>query len=96
MNALKRTLAALVVSGGAALALTPVAAHADEPAVEGPPIVERVGGIVNHPGHTVQDTKTAVGVTAQAAGSATQATDSSLKGAGSALTAGLPKTPKVE
>ncbi|MFG2485789.1 MULTISPECIES: hypothetical protein [Streptomyces] len=95
MNALKRTLAALVVSGGA-LALTSVAAHADEPAVQGPPIAQRVGDIVDHPGHAVQDTKTAVGATAQAAGSATQATDSSLKGAGAALTAGLPKTPKVE
>ncbi|CAM5250608.1 hypothetical protein [Streptomyces avidinii] len=95
MNALKRTLAALVVSGGA-LALAPVAAHADEPAVQGPPIVERVGGIVDHPGQAVQDTKTAVGVTASAAGSATRATDSSLKGTGTALTGGLPKTPKVE
>lgn len=96
MNAMKRTLAALVVSGGAALALTPVAAHADEPAIQGPPITQRVGEIVDHPGQAVQDTKTAVGVTASAAGSATKAADSSLKGAGSALTAGLPNAPKVE
>ncbi|MFE5807518.1 hypothetical protein OG444_17015 [Streptomyces sp. NBC_01232] len=96
MNALKRTLTALVVSGGAALALTPVAAHADEPAAQAPPVAGRVVDIVDHPGQAVQDTKTAVGATASAAGSAAQATDSSLKGAGSALAAGLPKPPKVE
>ncbi|WP_314250472.1 hypothetical protein [Streptomyces sp. DSM 40907] len=95
MNALKRTLAALVVSGGA-LALTSVAAHADEAPEQAPPVVGRVVDIVDHPTQAVQDTKTAVGVTAQAAGSATQATDSSLKGAGAALTSGLPDTPKVK
>ncbi|MEU4731491.1 MULTISPECIES: hypothetical protein [unclassified Streptomyces] len=96
MNAMKRTLAALVVSGGAALVLTPVAAHADGPAGNGAPAVAgRVLDIVDHPAQTVQDTKTAVGVTAAAAGSATKATDSSLKGTGTAL-AGLPKTPKVD
>lgn len=42
----------------------------------------------------MQDTKTAVGVTASAAGSATKATDASLSGAGTALQ-GLPKTPAV-
>ncbi|MFJ7588242.1 hypothetical protein ACIQZO_12835 [Streptomyces sp. NPDC097617] len=95
MNALKRTLAALVVSGGA-LALVPAAAHADEPAAQGTPIVERVGDIVDHPSHAVQDTRTAVGVTTSAAGSATRATDSSLTGTGSALAAGLPSAPKVK
>ncbi|MGW6980756.1 hypothetical protein ACWGE1_15115 [Streptomyces sp. NPDC054932] len=96
MNALKRSLAALVVSGGAALALTPVAAHADEPAVQAPPVAGRVVDIVDHPTQAVDDTRTAVGVTTSAAGSATRATDSSLKGAGSALAAGLPRPPKVE
>ncbi|MFB7255013.1 hypothetical protein [Streptomyces nojiriensis] len=94
MNALKRTLAALLVSGGA-LALVPAAAHADEAPDQAPPIAGRVVDIVDHPSQAVQDTKTAVGVTAQAAGSAGQAADSSLKGAGSALTAGLPTAPKV-
>ncbi|OEJ32404.1 hypothetical protein [Streptomyces subrutilus] len=94
MNAMKRTLSALVLSGGAALALTPVAAHADEPA-EAPPVAGRVLEIVDHPGQTVQDTKTALGVTAAAAGSATKATDSSLSGAGNALSGGLPSAPKV-
>ncbi|MFE2328332.1 hypothetical protein ACFXD5_31245 [Streptomyces sp. NPDC059385] len=94
MNAMKRTLAALVLSGGAALALTPVAAHADGMA-QGVPLTERVGDIVDHPAQAVQDTKTAVGVTTQAAGSATKATDTSLAGAGGALSAGLPSAPKV-
>ncbi|MFE9632424.1 hypothetical protein [Streptomyces sp. NPDC006463] len=84
---MKRTLSALVLTGGAALALTPVAAHADEPAVQGPPIAQRLGEIVDHPAQTVQDTKLAVGATTAAAGSATA-------GAGTALS-GLPKTPKV-
>ncbi|MFD9307392.1 hypothetical protein ACFWCB_32765 [Streptomyces sp. NPDC060048] len=89
MNAIKRSLAALLVSGGAALVLSPAAAHAaDGPAVQGPPITQRVGEIVDHPGGAVKDAKTAVEATASA-------TDSSLAGAGSALTAGLPKTPKV-
>ncbi|MFJ4780824.1 hypothetical protein [Streptomyces sp. NPDC088762] len=96
---MKRTLAGLILSGGAALALTPVAAHADATAdasgKEAPPIAQRLTEIVDHPGQTVQDTKTAVGVTAAAAGSATKATDSSLAGTGTALS-GLPKTPKVK
>ncbi|WP_329384159.1 hypothetical protein OG625_22750 [Streptomyces sp. NBC_01351] len=92
---MKRTLAALVLSGGAALALTPIAAHADGGMPQGVPLTERVGEIVDHPGQAVQDTKTAVGITTQAAGSATKATDSSLAGAGSALHAGLPKAPSV-
>ncbi|MCX4692735.1 hypothetical protein [Streptomyces sp. NBC_01408] len=96
MNAMKRTLSALVLTGGAALALTPVAAHADEPAIQGPPITQRVTDIVDHPGQAVQDTKTAVGVTAAAAGSATKATESSLGGAGTALSSGLPDAPKVK
>ncbi|MBT2470242.1 hypothetical protein J7E97_20775 [Streptomyces sp. ISL-66] len=97
MNAIKRSLAALVLSGGAALALTPAVAHAaDEPALQGPPITQRVGEIVDHPGGAVRDAKTAVEVTASAAGSASKATDASLAGAGTALSAGLPKTPKVK
>ncbi|MFD7263793.1 hypothetical protein [Streptomyces sp. NPDC059874] len=95
MNAMKRTLSALVLTGGAALALTPVAAHADQSPIPGPPITQRVGEIVKHPEQAVEDTKTAVGVTAAVAGSAAKATDSSLAGAGSAMDAGLPKTPKV-
>ncbi|MET9886202.1 hypothetical protein ABZZ20_24325 [Streptomyces sp. NPDC006430] len=92
MNAMKRSLAALVLSGGA-LALTPVAAHADGSSLQAAaPLAHRVGDIVDHPGHAVQDTKTAVGVTASAAGSAAKATDSSLGGAGTAL-GGLPKPP---
>ncbi|MBT2452469.1 hypothetical protein J7F03_36550 [Streptomyces sp. ISL-43] len=96
MNAIKRSLAALVLSGGAALALTPAVAHAaEEPAVQGPPITQRVGEIVDHPGGTIKDAKTAVEVTASAAGSASKATDATLTGAGTSLSAGLPKTPKV-
>ncbi|MFG2879562.1 hypothetical protein ACGFYU_31905 [Streptomyces sp. NPDC048337] len=98
MTAIKRTLAALVLSGGAALALTPVAAHADANAdgraIEGPPITQRLGEIANHPGQAVQDTKTAVGATTGAVGSASKATGSSLSGTKTALH-GLPKTPKV-
>ncbi|WP_251049655.1 MULTISPECIES: hypothetical protein [unclassified Streptomyces] len=92
---MKRSLAALVLSGGVALALSPAIAHAGESANPGPPIAKRLGDIVDHPGHAVHDTKTAVGVTASAAGSAAKATDGSLSGTGSALTGGLPKTPKV-
>ncbi|WP_411106729.1 hypothetical protein [Streptomyces sp. cmx-4-9] len=96
MNAMKRTLSALVLTGGAALALTPAAAFAaDEPAIQGPPITQRVTDIVDHPGQAVQDTKTAVGVTTAAAGSATEATESSLSGAGTALASGLPQPPKA-
>ncbi|MEW2581938.1 hypothetical protein [Streptomyces virginiae] len=97
MTAMKRTLAALVLSGGAALALVPAAAHAaDEPATGAAPLVGRVVDIADHPAQTVQDAKTAVAVTQGAVGSATKATDSSLGGTGSALDAGLPKTPKVD
>ncbi|MFF1415698.1 hypothetical protein ACFVX6_39010 [Streptomyces sp. NPDC058289] len=96
MNAIKRRLAALVLSGGAALALSPAVAHAaDEPAIQGPPITQRVGEIVDHPGGAVKDAKTAVDITASAAGSASKATDASLGGAGNALSSGLPKAPKV-
>ncbi|MCM1969044.1 MULTISPECIES: hypothetical protein [unclassified Streptomyces] len=95
MNAIKRSLAALVLSGGAALALSPVAHAADEPAIQGPPITQRVGEIVDHPGGAVKDAKTAVEITASAAGSASKATDASLGGAGTALSSGLPKPPKV-
>ncbi|WP_051836311.1 hypothetical protein [Streptomyces sp. NRRL F-2580] len=92
MNAMKRTLAALVVTGGAALALTPVAAHADEPAAQAPPVVDRVVDIVDHPARTVQDAKTAVAVTSSAAGNAAGATDASL----TAPLHTLPKTPAVK
>lgn len=96
MNAIKRSLAALVLTGGAALALTPAVAHAaDEPNIQGPPITQRVGEIVDNPSGAVKDAKTAVEVTASAAGSASKATDTSLAGAGTALSAGLPKAPKV-
>lgn len=95
MNAMKRTLSALVLSGGAALALTPVAAHAEETTPQAPPLAARVVDIVDHPAQTVQDTKTALDVTTAAAGTATEATNSSLSGAGTALSGGLPKTPKV-
>ncbi|MBZ9596419.1 hypothetical protein K7B06_15155 [Streptomyces erythrochromogenes] len=98
MTVMKRTLAALVLSGGAALALVPAAHAADEPsaATGAAPLVGRVVEIADHPAQTVQDTKTAVAVTQGAVGSAAKATDSSLGGAGSALDAGLPKTPKVD
>ncbi|MFF9983734.1 hypothetical protein [Streptomyces erythrochromogenes] len=96
MTAMKRTLAALVLSGGAALALVPGAAHAADEPSGAAPLVGRVVDIADHPAQTVQDAKTAVAVTQGAVGSATKATDSSLGGAGSALEAGLPKTPKVD
>ncbi|MFE2141100.1 hypothetical protein ACFXA3_04970 [Streptomyces sp. NPDC059456] len=95
MNAMKRRLTALVLTSGAALALTPVAAHADGPTIEGQPVTQRIGHIANHPGQAVDDTKTALAVTASAAGSATKATDASLTGAGTALSSGLPKPPAV-
>ncbi|MFF3678922.1 hypothetical protein ACFYYS_33755 [Streptomyces sp. NPDC002120] len=89
---MKRTLAALVVTGGAALALTPVAAHADGPAAQAPPVVDRVVDIVDHPARTVHDAKTAVAVTSSAAGNAAGATDASLTGPLHTL----PKTPSVK
>ncbi|MFI5619575.1 hypothetical protein [Streptomyces sp. NPDC051567] len=99
---MKRTLAGLVLSGGAALALTPAVAHADEPPAEAPPVVERITEIVDHPGQTLQDTRTALGIAASAAGSSAKATDSSLtgvgpslEGAGTALLGGLPSTPSA-
>ncbi|MFD4135596.1 hypothetical protein [Streptomyces goshikiensis] len=96
MNPVKRGLAALVLSGGAALALTPVAAHAaDGPAVQGPPITARVGDIVDHPGSALHDTKTAVGTASTAVGSAAQTTGSSLTGAAPTLSSGLPHAPKI-
>ncbi|MFD3541160.1 hypothetical protein ACFWUQ_16920 [Streptomyces sp. NPDC058662] len=95
MNAMKRTLSALVLTGGAALALTPAVAHADEPAAQAPPVAQRVTEIVDHPGQAVQDTRTALAVTAAAAGSATKSTNASLGSAGGALDAGLPKPPQV-
>ncbi|MFJ8166773.1 hypothetical protein ACIRBY_38450 [Streptomyces sp. NPDC096136] len=98
MTAIKRTLSALVLTGGAALALTPVAAHAaDGPSTEtqGQPVVERVVDIAGHPGQAVQDTKTALAVTTAAAGSATKSTQGSLAGADTALSGGLPHAPSV-
>ncbi|MET9963565.1 hypothetical protein ABZ128_31590 [Streptomyces sp. NPDC006326] len=93
-NALKRSLAALVLSGGAAVVLTPVAAHADDHTAL-TPLAHRVGEIADHPGSAVNDAKTAVAVTASAAGNATKATNSSLTGAGHSLHGNLPKAPKV-
>ncbi|KOU32283.1 hypothetical protein ADK52_01925 [Streptomyces sp. WM6372] len=93
MNVMKRRLAALVLTSGAALALTPLAAHADTtgPTIEGQPVTKRITDIANHPGQAVDDTKTALAVTTSAAGSAT---NGSLAGAGNSLD-GLPKTPSV-
>ncbi|MFJ7209912.1 hypothetical protein ACIQWR_41150 [Streptomyces sp. NPDC098789] len=96
MNAMKRTLAALVLSGGAALALTPgLAQAADQTTPQGPPITARLGEIVDNPSGAVKDVKTAVGVAAGAAKTSAHATDSSLAGTGTALETGLPKAPKV-
>lgn len=74
----------------------PLAAHADTkgPTIEGQPVTKRITDIANHPGQAVDDTKTALAVTASAAGSATHATDTSLAGAGNAID-GLPKAPSV-
>ncbi|WP_406183294.1 hypothetical protein [Streptomyces sp. NBC_01006] len=96
MNVMKRRLAALVLTSGAAFALSPLAAHADTkgPTIEGQPVTKRITEIANHPGQAVDDTKTALAVTTSAAGSATHATDTSLAGAGNAFD-GLPKTPSV-
>ncbi|MEV7617482.1 hypothetical protein [Streptomyces sp. NPDC089799] len=105
-NAVKRTLAALVLSGGAAVSLIPGVAHAQAPAAATAddsttmsgvgPVVERVTGVVDNPSGAVKDTQTAVGVAAQATGSATKATQTSLSGAGGALQNGLPNAPKVD
>ncbi|MDJ0381446.1 hypothetical protein [Streptomyces sp. G-G2] len=95
MNAMKRTLAALVLSGGAAIALTPGLAQAADQTPSGPPITARLGDIVDHPSGAVKDAKTAVGVAAGAANTSAHATDSSLVGTGTALETGLPKAPKV-
>ncbi|MER5733889.1 hypothetical protein ABT084_37105 [Streptomyces sp. NPDC002138] len=96
MNAMKRTLAALVLSGGAALALTPgLAQAADQSPPQGTPLTTRVGEIVDNPSGTVKDAKTAVGVAAGVAKTSAHATDSSLAGTGTALDTGLPKAPKV-
>ncbi|MFF5446822.1 hypothetical protein [Streptomyces sp. NPDC012888] len=94
MNVMKRTLAALVLSGGAAAVLVP-AAHADDAPSGVTPVVDRVVGIADDPHQAVTDAKTAVGVATTAVGSSAKATDSSLSGAGDALDTGLPKTPSV-
>ncbi|GAA0303481.1 hypothetical protein GCM10010302_47510 [Streptomyces polychromogenes] len=97
MTAIKRTLSALVLTGGAALALTPAAAQAaDGPTLESQPVVERVVDIAGHPGQAVQDTKTALAVTGAAANSATKSTQGSLAGADTALDNGLPHAPTVK
>ncbi|MFD8145775.1 hypothetical protein [Streptomyces sp. NPDC059708] len=96
MTAIKRTLSALVLTGGAALALTPVAHAADGPTMENQPVVERVVDIAGHPGQAVQDTKTALAVTGAAANSATRSTQGSLAGADTALDGGLPHAPTVK
>jgi hypothetical protein len=95
-HVIKRSLAVLALTGGgAALALTPGLAHADEAPAQGTPIVERAADIVDHPGTAVKDTKTALEVTGSAVGTSTKATNSSLAGAGTALAGGLPRAPKA-
>ncbi|RST07470.1 hypothetical protein EF910_07350 [Streptomyces sp. WAC07149] len=100
MKAMKRTLTALALTGGAALALTPLTAHAADggegATLGGQPPVKRVVGIVNHPGQAMDDTRTAVAITGAAVGSAANSTNSSLAGAGGALDAGVPDAPKVK
>ncbi|MER5934891.1 hypothetical protein [Streptomyces sp. NPDC002054] len=91
MNLMKRTLAALALSGGAAVALVPAVAqvaHAGESPLKSTPVTERLVEIVDNPSQTVTDAETAVGVAASA-------TDSSLTSAGGALGSSLPKTPSV-
>ncbi|MFD0380767.1 MULTISPECIES: hypothetical protein [Streptomyces] len=97
MTAIKRTLSTLALTGGAALALTPVAAHAaDGPSLENQPVVERVVDIAGHPGQAMKDTKTALDVTTATAGSAAKSTQGSLAGADTALVGGLPHAPTVK
>ncbi|MFJ3926123.1 hypothetical protein [Streptomyces sp. NPDC090022] len=88
---MKRTLAALVLSGGAAAVLTPVAAHADG-MPEAPPLTKRLGTIAENPQQTVEETRTALGVAAATTGGATQST---LAGTTGALGGGLPHAPSV-
>ncbi|MBW5482905.1 hypothetical protein GPJ59_13705 [Streptomyces bambusae] len=87
---MKRALTALVLSGGAALALAPAAQADGFP--QAPPLTERLGTMADHPDQTVKEAKTALDVTTAATG--TTAT-STLGGAGGALGAGLPKAPSV-
>ncbi len=106
MNAMKRSLAALVVLSGGALALTAGAAHADSNStLQGAaPLAQRVGDVVGHPDHAVQDTKTALAVTGAVTGTAANSAansansslaGSSLAGTGTALQGGLPHAPKA-
>ncbi|MCB5179694.1 hypothetical protein [Streptomyces antimicrobicus] len=90
-SSMKRTLAALVLGGGAALALTPAAAQADG-LPKGQPLTERLGTMVDHPDQAVKDTGTAVGVATAVTSTAAQ---SSLGGAGTALGGGLPDAPSL-
>ncbi|MFF2192008.1 hypothetical protein [Streptomyces sp. NPDC058157] len=98
MTAIKRTLSALALTGGAALALTPAAAAhaADGPTLGNQPVVERVVDIAGHPGQAMKDTKTALDVTTAVAGSATKSTQGSLAGADTGLSGGLPQAPSVK
>ncbi|RKT06216.1 hypothetical protein BX286_4254 [Streptomyces sp. 3211.6] len=95
MTAIKRTLSALALTGGAALALTPSAHAADGPTLGNQPVVERVVDIAGHPGQAMKDTKTALDVTTAVAGSATKSTQGSLAGADTGLAGGLPQAPSV-
>ncbi|MFF5706210.1 hypothetical protein ACFY7H_27555 [Streptomyces sp. NPDC012794] len=97
---MKRTLSVLALTGGAALALTPLTAHAadgaDGATLGGQPPLKRVVDIVDHPGQAVTDAKTAIAVTGAAASGAAKSTNTSLAGAGDALDAGVPDAPKVK
>ncbi|MEV8532890.1 hypothetical protein [Streptomyces sp. NPDC051211] len=95
MNVMKRTLAALALSGGAAVALVPAVAHAEESPLKSTPITERIVEIADNPSQAVTDAETAVGVATSALGTSTEAAESSLTGAGGALDSGLPKAPSV-
>lgn len=91
---MKRTLTALALSGGAAVALVPAvaqAAHAGESPLKSTPVTERLVEIVDNPSQTVTDAETAVGVATSAVGTTAKATESSLAGA----EGNLPRTPSV-
>ncbi|MGW4688716.1 hypothetical protein ACWEPM_28000 [Streptomyces sp. NPDC004244] len=94
-SAVRRGLAALALTSGA-LGLAAGAAHADNASLQAAaPLAKRVGGIVDHPGQAVEDTKTALAVTGAVAGSAARSTNTSLAGAGSALQT-MPQAPSVK
>ncbi|RSS74704.1 hypothetical protein [Streptomyces sp. WAC06614] len=90
-SSMKRTLAALVLSGGAALALTPAVAQADG-FPKGEPLTERLGSMADHPGQTLKEAETGVGVVTSVTSTATR---SALGSGGSALDGGLPNPPSL-